>query len=210
MKQVFYHCATAALYAQRKDIHFIPLLVFPSRFCSYWKPNFPAVSGSYLPGFSGRICSYWQPNFPAVSGSYFPGFSGRICSYWQPNFPAVSVVTGFSGLTFSGTRRPGFSSRICCFWPGIPSRSFSGMGNLKNSMGSRQIVLVSTAGFSVLNTGIFWREAKTKRLFSQCIVVNFPAVYRFHMSNAADYRIIHHHFTGLAKAITSNETFHDD
>jgi hypothetical protein len=35
-------------------------------------------------------------------------------------------------------------------------------------MGSRKIVLVSTAGFSVLNTGIFWREAKTKRLFSQC------------------------------------------
>ncbi len=32
-------------------------------------------------------------------------------------------------------------------------------------MGSRQIVLVSTAGFSVLNTGIFWWEAKTKRLF---------------------------------------------
>ncbi len=37
-------------------------------------------------------------------------------------------------------------------------------------MDSRQIVLVSTAGFSVLNTGIFWREAKTKRLFSQCLV----------------------------------------
>jgi hypothetical protein len=35
-------------------------------------------------------------------------------------------------------------------------------------MGSRQIVLVSTAGFSVRNTGIFWQEAKTKRLFSQC------------------------------------------
>jgi hypothetical protein len=35
-------------------------------------------------------------------------------------------------------------------------------------MGGMQIVLVSTAGFSVLNTGIFWREAKTKRLFSQC------------------------------------------
>jgi hypothetical protein len=35
-------------------------------------------------------------------------------------------------------------------------------------MGSRQIVLVSTAGISVLNAGIFWREAKTKRLFSQC------------------------------------------
>jgi hypothetical protein len=37
-------------------------------------------------------------------------------------------------------------------------------------MGSRQIVLVSTAGISVLNAGIFWREAKTKRLFSQCNV----------------------------------------
>jgi hypothetical protein len=35
-------------------------------------------------------------------------------------------------------------------------------------MGSMQIVLVLKAGFSVLNTGIFWREAKTKRLFSQC------------------------------------------
>jgi hypothetical protein len=42
------------------------------------------------------------------------------------------------------------------------------MGDLKNCMGSRQIVLVSTAGMSVLNAGIFWREAKTKRLFSQC------------------------------------------
>jgi hypothetical protein len=41
-------------------------------------------------------------------------------------------------------------------------------------MGSRQIVLVSTAGFSVLNTGIFWREAKTKRLFSQCRVYLSP------------------------------------
>jgi hypothetical protein len=68
------------------------LLVFSGLFCSYRKPNFPAVSGSYLPGFSGRI-SYWQPNFPAVSGSYLPGFSGHIFSYWQPNFPAVSVVT---------------------------------------------------------------------------------------------------------------------
>jgi hypothetical protein len=41
-------------------------------------------------------------------------------------------------------------------------------------MGGRQIVLVSTAGFSVLNTGIFWQQAKTKRLFYilQCIVKN--------------------------------------
>jgi hypothetical protein len=38
-------------------------------------------------------------------------------------------------------------------------------------MGSRQIVLVSTAEISVLNAGIFWREAKTKRLFSQCMYV---------------------------------------
>ncbi len=89
-------------------------LGFSSRFCSYWKPNFPAISVSYLRGFSGRICSYWQPNFPAVSGSYLPGF------------PAVSAVTG------------------------------------------SQIVLVSTTRFSVLNTGILWREAKTKKLFSQC------------------------------------------
>jgi hypothetical protein len=102
VNQVFYHCATAALNVRRKGIHSIPLLVFPGRFCSYWKPNFPAVSGSYLPGFSGRIYSYCHPNFPAVSGSYLPGFFGRICSYWQPNFPAVSVVTcqDFLALTF--------------------------------------------------------------------------------------------------------------
>ncbi len=81
MNQVFYHCTTAPLYVARNDIHSVP----------YW--DFPAVSGSYLPGFSSRICSYWQPNFPAVSCSYLTGFSGRICSYWQPNFPAVSVVT---------------------------------------------------------------------------------------------------------------------
>jgi hypothetical protein len=33
-------------------------------------------------------------------------------------------------------------------------------------MGSRQIVLVSTAGISVLNAGIFWREAKKKAFFT--------------------------------------------
>jgi hypothetical protein len=65
---------------------------------------------------------------------------------------------------------PEFSSRICCFWPGFSRRSFSGMDNFKKLYGGRQIVLVSPVGFSVLNTGIFWREAKTKRLFSQCIV----------------------------------------
>jgi hypothetical protein len=34
-------------------------------------------------------------------------------------------------------------------------------------MGGKQIVLVLTAGFSVLITGIFWWEAKTKGIFSQ-------------------------------------------
>jgi hypothetical protein len=47
------------------------------------------------------------------------------------------------------------------------------MGNLKKLYGQRQIVLVSTAGFSVLNTGIFWWEAKTKRLFSQCMTSSY-------------------------------------
>jgi hypothetical protein len=40
--------------------------------------------------------------------------------------------------------------------------------------------------------------------------VNFPAVCGFRMSNAVEQRSIHNHFTGLAEAITSNETIHDD
>jgi hypothetical protein len=48
-------------------------------------------------------------------------------------------------------------------------------------MGRRQIVLVSTAGFSVLNTGIFWREAKTKRLFSQCSHLVGGAHFQTHL-----------------------------
>ncbi len=123
-------CSTTAplkpcIYNLKNSVCF--LLGFSGRFFSYRKPNFPAVSGSYLPGFSGRICSYWQPNFPAVSGSYLPGFSGCICSY----------LPGFSGLTFFGTRRPVFSGRICCFWPGFSGRSFSGMGNLKKLYGQQ-------------------------------------------------------------------------
>ncbi len=39
-------------------------------------------------------------------------------------------------------------------------------------MGSRQIVLVSTAGFSVLNTGIFWRKLKQKGFFHSVVTVN--------------------------------------
>jgi hypothetical protein len=46
-------------------------------------------------------------------------------------------------------------------------------------MGSRQIVLVSTAGISVLNAGIFWQEAKTKRPFSQCMSFRFYSLVRF-------------------------------
>jgi hypothetical protein len=38
-------------------------------------------------------------------------------------------------------------------------------------MGGRQIVLISTAGFSFLNTEIFWREAETKRLFSKAFFI---------------------------------------
>jgi hypothetical protein len=40
--------------------------------------------------------------------------------------------------------------------------------------------------------------------------VNFPAVYGLRMPNAVEQKISHHHFTGLAEAITSNETMHDD
>jgi hypothetical protein len=66
-------------------------------FCAQFNYCYPDIhsigSGFTECGSPGRICSYWQPNFPAVSGSYLPGFSGCICSYWHLNFPAVSVVT---------------------------------------------------------------------------------------------------------------------
>ncbi len=126
---------------------------------------------SSLPGFSGRFCSYRKPNFPAVSGSYLPGFSGRICSYWQPNFPAVSVVTcrDFLALPFLAPEGRDFPAVSVVSGRDFTAVAFLAWVILKNCMDSRQIVLVSTAGFSVLNTGIFWREAKTKRLFSQCM-----------------------------------------
>jgi hypothetical protein len=158
MKQLFYHCATSSLSVKCYGIHCVPSWDFPARFCSYWQPNFPAVSGSYLPGFSGRICSYWQPNFPAVSvvtcrDFLVLPFPARECKKKVslqrpegPDFPAVSVVSGQD----------------------FPAVAFLAWVILKNSMGGRKIVLVSTAGFSFLNTGIFWRKAKTKRLFSQC------------------------------------------
>jgi hypothetical protein len=42
-------------------------------------------------------------------------------------------------------------------------------------MGNRQIVLVSTAGFSVLKTGIFWREAKQKGFFHSAAATRVAA-----------------------------------
>ncbi len=82
MNQVFYHWATEALYVRRKDIHSLPLQVFSGRFCSYRKLNFPAISGSYLPGFSA---------VSAVTGSrIFRPYQVVTCR----DFLAVSAVTG--------------------------------------------------------------------------------------------------------------------
>jgi hypothetical protein len=104
------------------------LLGFSGRFCSNRKPNFPAVSGSYLPGFSSRICSYWQPNFRAASGSYLPGFSGRSSSYWQPNFPAVSVVTCRDFPAVSVVSGPDFPA--VAFWHGQFKKTLWAAGKL--------------------------------------------------------------------------------
>jgi hypothetical protein len=66
--------------------------------CSTTAPLLPCICEAItfmcsLQGFSGRFCSYRKPNFPAVSGSYLPGFSGRICSYWSRIFRPYQVVT---------------------------------------------------------------------------------------------------------------------
>jgi len=60
------------------------------------------------------------------------------------DFPAVSVVSGqgFSAITFLA-------------W-----------GIVKNSLGSRQIVLVFTGEFSVLNKEIFCQESRKKASFT--------------------------------------------
>jgi hypothetical protein len=83
------------------------------------------------------------------------GISGPLCSYWQPDFPAVSVVTCRD-----------FPAVFVVFGRDFSVVAFLAWGILQNSMGGRQMVLVSTAGFSVLNTGIFLREAKTKAFFT--------------------------------------------
>jgi hypothetical protein len=120
----------------------------------------------YWLGFSGHICSYW------------PGFSGCFCCYWPRDFPAVSIVAcwDFPALTFLAweckkVSVQGPEGRDFPVVSGVSGRDFMTVtflawGILKNSMGSRQIVLTLTAGFSVLNMGIFWREAKTKRFLS--------------------------------------------
>jgi hypothetical protein len=56
-----------------------------------------------LPGFSGRICSYWQPNFPAVSVVTCRDFLALpflATEGWD--IPALSVVSGrdFPALAF--------------------------------------------------------------------------------------------------------------
>ncbi len=73
-----------------------------------------------------------------------------------------------SKVSLQGPEGRDFPTVSVVFGRDFPAVAFLAWGILKNSMGGRQIVLVSTTGFSVLNTGIFWREAKTKRLFSQC------------------------------------------
>jgi hypothetical protein len=112
-----------------------------------------------------------------------PGFSGRICSYWQPNFPAVSVVTclDFPALPFLAPEGQHFPAVSVVSGRDFPAVAFLAWAIKKNSMGSRQIVLVSTAGISVHNAGIFWREAKTKRLFSQCTIDLLSTKHHLHL-----------------------------
>ncbi len=79
MKQIFYHCSTAFLWIW--ICHSLcSLLGFSGRFCSFWKPDFPAVSVV--------TCR----DFLAVSAVTGSRISGGICSY----------LPGFSGLNFSG------------------------------------------------------------------------------------------------------------
>ncbi len=63
---------------------------------SNWDEHQTKVHKDYLPGFSGRICSYWQPNFPAVSVVTCRDF--LALPFLAPegrDFPAVSVVSGW-------------------------------------------------------------------------------------------------------------------
>ncbi len=97
--KVFVHRAGANLWPSDYEPGVLPLrhcsLVYKTQLHSYCS----------LLGFSGSFCSYRKPNFPAVSGSYLPGFSRRIwvtgSRIFRPyqvvtcrDFPAVSAVTG--------------------------------------------------------------------------------------------------------------------
>jgi hypothetical protein len=80
-------------------------------------------------------------------------------------------LLGSSGLTFSGKgiqkvslQRP--EGRDFPAVSVVSGRDFPAVAFLASVI--LKMVLVSTAGFSVLNTGIFWRETETKRLLSQC------------------------------------------
>jgi hypothetical protein len=124
-----------------------------------------------LPGFSGRFCSYRKPNFPAVSGSYLPGFSGCICSYWQPNFPAVSVVTcqDFLALPFLAPEGQDFLAVSVVSEQDFLAVAFLAWVIKKNSMGSRQIVLVSTADFLSLIREFSGGKLKQKGFFHSAL-----------------------------------------
>jgi hypothetical protein len=69
-------------------------------------------------------------------------FSLQLPEGWD--FPAISVVTGRD----------------------LPAITFLARRIVKNFMGGWQIVLVSTAGFSVQNKGIFGWEAKKMCFFT--------------------------------------------
>jgi hypothetical protein len=51
------------------------------------------------------------------------------------------------------------------------TRVFWHRGMWKRFMGGGKNILVLTPGLSILGNGIFWWKAKTKRLFSQCMLM---------------------------------------
>jgi hypothetical protein len=102
-----------------------------------------------------------------------PGFSCHICSYGQPNFPAVSVVIcrDFLALPFLAPEGRDFPAVSVVFGRDFPAVAFLAWVIKKNSMGSRQSVLVSTAGFSVLSTEFSAGKLKQKGFFHSVLLV---------------------------------------
>jgi hypothetical protein len=105
MNQVFYHCATAALYIRCNDIQSVPCWDFPAvsvvTRSRIFRPYLQLLAAEFSGHIRKLLAGIFRPYLQLLAAE----FSGPICSYLQ----------GFSGLTFSGTRRPGFSGRICCF-----------------------------------------------------------------------------------------------